>query len=87
MVPAMSKMPTRASRPAAVVSAMPWSWADGMKWVPISPLVVAPQMAKPPARAQKVVVRAASRRARDGAAGGPGRVRCGAGPGSSAGAP
>ena len=46
-MPTMSKIPTTASRPAAVVSGMPWSWADGMKWVPISPLVVAPQMAKP----------------------------------------
>ena len=32
--------------------ACPWSWAAGMKWVPIRPLVVAPQMANPPARAQ-----------------------------------
>src|SRR5829696_839058 len=44
-----------------------------MKWVPINPLVVAPQMAKPPARAQKVVVLAAARRAPT-ASGGTGRV-------------
>ena len=53
-MPTMSKIPTTASRPAAVVSGMPWSWAEGMKWVPISPLVVAPQMANPATRAQKV---------------------------------
>src|SRR4028118_1418274 len=35
-----------ASRPAAVVVPMPWSWAAGMKWVPMIPLVLAPQMAK-----------------------------------------
>ena len=31
---------------AAVVIGMPWSCAAGMKWVPIRPLVVAPQIAK-----------------------------------------
>ena len=62
-MPAMSKMPTRASRLAAVVAAMPWSCAAGMKWVPISPLVVAPQMAKLPASSQKVPVRLATRSA------------------------
>jgi hypothetical protein len=41
---------------------MPWSCAEGMKWVAISPLVDAPQIAKPIARAQKVRVRAASTR-------------------------
>jgi hypothetical protein len=39
-------MPMVASRPAATVVGMPWSLAAGMKWVPISPLVVIPQIAK-----------------------------------------
>jgi hypothetical protein len=56
----MAKMPTTASRPAAVVSGMPWPWAEGMKWVATSPLVDAPQIANSTARAQKVRVRAAS---------------------------
>jgi hypothetical protein len=34
-----------------------------MKWVPMSPLVLAPQIAKPPTRSQKVPVRDALRRA------------------------
>ena len=29
----MSKMPTTASSPAAVVAGIPWSWAAGTKWV------------------------------------------------------
>jgi hypothetical protein len=62
IVPAMSNRPTSASRLAAVVVGMPWSWAAGMKWVPTSPLVVAPQIAKPPASNQKGWVRAAPRR-------------------------
>ncbi|PSK63742.1 hypothetical protein B0E53_04328 [Micromonospora sp. MH33] len=59
-MPTMSKSPTRASRPAAVVSGMPWSCAAGTKWVPTSPLVVAPQIAKPPASSQNGRVRAAA---------------------------
>ena len=50
------------SSPAAVVSGIPWSWAEGMKWVAISPLVDAPQMANPTASAQKVRVLAAMAR-------------------------
>ena len=42
-----------------MVSAMPWSCAAGMKWVPTRPLVVAPQIAKPPASSQNGRVRAA----------------------------
>lgn len=60
MVPTMSKSPTRASSPAAVVSAMPWSCAAGTKCVPTRPLVVAPQIANPPASSQKGRVRAAA---------------------------
>ena len=41
---------------------MPWSCAAGMKWVPTSPLVVAPQIANPPASNQNGWVRAAPRR-------------------------
>ena len=90
-VPAMSKMPTRASSPAAVVSGMPWSWAAGMKCVPTSPFVEIPQMAKPPASSQKTLVRAASRRPRGPAApggrpGGPG-VRSGCRRGAVGGEP
>ena len=35
-----------------MVSGMPWSCAAGMKCVPTRPLVVAPQIAKPPASSQ-----------------------------------
>ena len=38
---------------------MPWSCAAGMKWVPIRPLVLAPQMANVPASSQNMRVRAA----------------------------
>src|SRR3954453_7514281 len=54
MVPTTSNTPTTASSPAAVVSGIPWSCAEGMKWVPMRPLVVAPQMANPATRAQNV---------------------------------
>ncbi len=63
IVPTMSKTPTRASRLAAVVFGMPWSCAAGMKCVPTRPLVVAPQIANPPASSQNARVLAASRRA------------------------
>ncbi len=59
----MSKSPTSASSDAAVVVGIPWSCAAGMKWVPTRPLVVAPQIAKPPASSQNGLVRAAPRRA------------------------
>ena len=55
----MSKTPIRASRPALVVAGMPWSWAAGMKWVPISPLVDQPQIQNVPKRIQKVRLRRA----------------------------
>ena len=61
-VPAMSKIPIRASRPALVVSGMPWSCAAGMKWVPIRPLVDQPQIQNVANRIQKVRDRALSRR-------------------------
>src|SRR5688572_20646800 len=70
----MSKMPTTASSPAAVVSAMPWSCAEGMKWVAISPVVDAPQVAEPIARAPEGRGRAAPARvvtARPAGPGGP----------------
>ena len=59
----MSKMPTTIKSPAAVVVAIPWSCAEGMKWMPIRPFVVAPQIANAPAKAQKDLVRAACRSA------------------------
>ena len=52
IVPAMSKRPTTASSPAAVVTGMPWSCAAGMKCGCTSPLVDMPQMKKPPASSQ-----------------------------------
>src|SRR5690606_15667151 len=61
IVPATSKIPTSASKPAAVVDGIPWSWAAVTKCVPTRPLVVAPQMANPPASSQNVLVLAASR--------------------------
>src|SRR4051794_12076470 len=47
-----------ASRPAATVVGMPWSLAAGMKCVPISPLVVIPQIAKLAASSQNAGTRA-----------------------------
>ena len=61
-MPTMSKMPTRASSPAAVVWGIPWSWAAGMKWVPIRPLVDQPQIQKVPSRIQKTRLDRLSRR-------------------------
>ncbi|CAB4757379.1 unannotated protein [freshwater metagenome] len=58
----MSKIPTIASRPAAVVAPMPWSWAAGTKCVLIMPLVVHPQMKNVPASSQKARVLAANAR-------------------------
>ncbi len=52
IVPAMSKSPTTASSPAAVVTGMPWSCAAGMKCGCTSPLVDIPQMKNPPASSQ-----------------------------------
>ena len=51
-MPTMSKTPTTASSPAAVVTGMPWSCAAGMKCGWTSPLVDMPQMKKPPASSQ-----------------------------------
>ena len=58
----MSKIPIRASRPALVVSGMPWSCAAGMKWVPIRPLVDQPQIQNVTNRIQNVRDRELSRR-------------------------
>jgi len=63
-VPMMSKTPMTASREAAAVISMPWSCAEGTKWVRISPFVEAPQMANEPASSQNGPVRAASNRTR-----------------------
>src|SRR4051794_24682889 len=56
----MSKMPTTASSPAAVVTGIPWSCADGMKCGCTRPLVEAPQIMKLTASTQNTRVRAAS---------------------------
>ncbi len=60
-----------------MVSPMPWSCAAGTKCVPISPLVVAPQIAKPATSAQKVRVRDASRSASSASRAAFGRATCG----------
>ena len=60
VVPAMSRMPIAASMPAAVVAAIPWSCAAGMKCTAIRPTVVAPQTKKLLASAQNVPVFTAS---------------------------
>ena len=51
-MPTMSKMPTTASRPAAVVDGIPWSWAAGTKWVWMMPLVDQPHTQKVSTSAQ-----------------------------------
>ncbi len=63
-VPMMSKTPMTASSEAAAVMCIPWSWAEGTKWVRIRPLVEAPQIANEPASSQNGPVRAASNRTR-----------------------
>src|SRR5205807_1625144 len=60
---------------------IPWSCAAGMKCVPISPLVVAPQIANAPASSQKVPVREAWRSADSARRAAP--VRCAGGGGAS----
>src|ERR1700694_859946 len=64
-VPTTSKTPITASRLAAVTSAIPWSIEAGVRWVPIRPLVEAPQMKKLPARSQKSRERTPSLRPRN----------------------
>ncbi len=56
MVPTMSRIPINANRDAAVVIGIPWSCDAGTKCVPIRPLVLAPQIAKVPARSQNTLV-------------------------------
>ena len=56
-----SKTPITASRLAAVTSAIPWSIDAGIRCVPMSPLVDAPQMKKLPPRSQKSWERTPSR--------------------------
>ena len=53
-VPTRSKTPIIASSPAAATSVSPWSTAAGIRCVPISPLVVAPQMKKLALNSQNV---------------------------------
>jgi hypothetical protein len=74
IVPATSKIPTSASRPAAVVGGMPWSWAAGMKCGWISPIVVAPQIIIPAARYQNGPVLAAVPSARSASRAAPDRT-------------
>ena len=61
-MPTRSKTPITASRLAAVTSDMPWSIAAGIRCVPMSPFVVAPQTKKLAVRSQNVDVREASAR-------------------------
>jgi hypothetical protein len=74
IVPAMSKIPTSASSPAATVGGIPWSCAAGMKCGWMSPNVVAPQIAIPATRYQNGPVRAASRSARTASRAAPART-------------
>ncbi len=52
-MPTRSNTPIAASRLAASTSGMPWSMQAGIRWVPISPLVLAPQTKKLPPSSQK----------------------------------
>ncbi len=61
-MPTTSNTPMTASREAAAVIGMPWSWDAGTKWVWIRPLVEAPQIAKVPASSQNGPVRTAEDR-------------------------
>jgi hypothetical protein len=63
VTPTMSKAPIAASSPAAWTSPIPWSCAAGIRWVPITPTVVAPQMKKVPASSQNARERAPTTRA------------------------
>jgi hypothetical protein len=83
----MSKTPIRASRLALVVAGRPWSWAAGMKWVPISPLVDQPQIQKVPNRIQNVRDRALSLRVRTATVAAPTSLLAGGGGSQSSGAP
>ena len=78
----MSKIPMSASRLALVVGGMPWSWAAGMKWVPISPLVDQPQIQKEPNRIQKMRLAAGLPQRAEGHGR---RLRAGAAPAASGG--
>ncbi len=79
----MSKTPTTASSPAAVVTGIPWSWAAGTKCGCTSPFVDIPQMKNPPASSQNGRDRTARPRPRSAACAAP--ARCGSA--SSAGVP
>jgi hypothetical protein len=57
----MSKTPTTASSPAAVVAGMPWSCAADTKWLLMIPFVVQPQTKNVPASSRKDRVQNASR--------------------------
>src|SRR5215468_11005836 len=59
-VPAMLNMAMATRSQAPVSAGMPLSMQAGIRWVPISPLVEAPQQKKLPASNQKSRVRAAS---------------------------
>lgn len=72
----MSKIPTSASSQAAVVCAIPWSCAAGMKWVWISPFVDQPHTQKVSSKAQKAHVRDADRSTRKAAATGDSPLPC-----------
>ena len=63
----MSKIPISASSGADRTGGMPTSWHAAIRCVPISPLVLAPQMKKVPASTQKARVRTPRASARSGA--------------------
>src|SRR5688572_12076105 len=62
----MSKMPIRASSCVDRIAEMPTSWHAAIKCVPMSPLVLAPQMKNVPARIQNAGVRDATAKASSG---------------------
>src|SRR4029453_5487824 len=65
----MSRIPIMARVVAAPTADSPWSSAWGIRWVPIRPLVVAPQIANVSQRRQKSPWRRAALRGTSGASG------------------
>ena len=86
-VPAMSKIPTTASSPAAVVLGIPWSCAAGTKWVWMMPFVDQPQTQKVSTSAQNTQRWLAARSTRTATTAGEAVGRVGGGTTVPAGSP